>query len=131
MHTPDRPDDRSDTGRRGEELAARLLEASGYTIVHRNLRLPCGELDLVAARPGELRFVEVRTVRTQYLPATTEAVNRTKRRQVARVANAYLCRWPQPGRAVSCDVIGVALPRRGEPQLTWIRDAFGDGGEPM
>lgn len=128
MRSQQDPDARISTGRIGEDLAARHLVDHGYTILHRNLRLPCGELDIVVARAGELRFVEVRTVRTRYLPATTESVNRRKRRQVARVARAYLGRWPQTDVAVSCDVIGVALLEDEAPQLTWIRDAFGEDG---
>ncbi|GMV40873.1 MAG: hypothetical protein AMXMBFR64_25890 [Myxococcales bacterium] len=124
----DRRTQRLDTGRLGEDIAAQHLSERGYQILHRNLRLRIGELDIVAARPGELRFVEVRTVRTSYLASPVESVSVRKRRQVARVAQAYLARWPQPGVLVSCDVIGVRL-HDGEATVEWVRDAFGEGGE--
>lgn len=124
----DRRPPRGETGRLGEEIAARHLTEHGYQIVHRNLRLRAGELDIVAARQGELRFVEVRTVRTPYLSSPVESVSVRKRRQVARVALAYLTRWPQPDVSISCDVIGVRLVGD-EATVEWIRDAFGEGGD--
>lgn len=125
----DHRDARAATGARGESLAARFLRRHGYTILHRNLRLRCGEIDIVATRPGELRFVEVRTVKSNYLTSPAEAVSPKKRRQVARVAQAYI-NTRRPGDVhISCDVIGVRLRSRFRSEIVWIRDAFGADGE--
>jgi putative endonuclease len=131
MKSTDQPDDRGDTGAAGEDIAAALLMRHGYTILHRNLRLPVGELDIVAARRGELRFVEVRTVRSRFLPSPTQSANPRKCRQVARVAEAYLTRWPCEGMAVSCDVVAVRFRRDGGAEVVWVKDAFGAGGAPL
>jgi putative endonuclease len=50
-------------GRRAEELVAARLERSGWRIVGRNVRLPSGELDLVALDGATLVFVEVKAGR--------------------------------------------------------------------
>jgi putative endonuclease len=50
-------------GRRGETLAAEVLQQHGFTIVGQNWRCPEGEVDLIAQRAGEWYFVEVRTRR--------------------------------------------------------------------
>lgn len=122
-------DSRSATGTRGESIAAAFLCRRGYTILHRNLRLRCGEIDIVASRPGELRFVEVRTVRSNYLASPAEAVTPKKRRQVARVAQAYI-NTRRPGDVnISCDVIGVRLRGGFRSDIVWLRDAFGADGE--
>ena len=50
-------------GLRAEQLVATRLERSGWRIVARNVRLPSGELDLVALDDGTLVFVEVKAGR--------------------------------------------------------------------
>src|SRR5262249_38247897 len=54
---------RQTLGRRGEALAAARLQRAGWRIVARNVRLPSGELDLVALEGRTLVFVEVKTAR--------------------------------------------------------------------
>ncbi len=48
-------------GRRGEDLAAAWLQRHGYTILERNWRRRCGELDLIVLLDGEIIGVEVKT----------------------------------------------------------------------
>ncbi len=50
-------------GRRGENLAALLLQSKGYDILARNWRSKAGELDIVARDGARLVFVEVKTRR--------------------------------------------------------------------
>jgi putative endonuclease len=46
----------------GEALACRLLVKNGFEIVERNFWRPCGEIDIVALKNGQVHFVEVKTV---------------------------------------------------------------------
>ena len=46
-------------GRRAEDIVAARLEHAGWRIVARNVRLPSGELDIVALDVDTLVFVEV------------------------------------------------------------------------
>jgi putative endonuclease len=48
-------------GARAEEIVALHLEAAGFAIVARNLRLGFLEIDIVARRAGLVAVVEVRT----------------------------------------------------------------------
>ncbi len=49
-------------GKAGEGYACVFLARKGYKIIERNVRLPAGELDIVArAGDGTLVFVEVKT----------------------------------------------------------------------
>ena len=54
-------DPRRRLGARGEELAARHLEARGYEVVERNFRTRYGELDVVVRDSRFLVFCEVKT----------------------------------------------------------------------
>ena len=47
-------------GRRGEALAAELLEAAGWRILARNFRYRRKEIDLIARRGAVVAFVEVK-----------------------------------------------------------------------
>src|SRR5438270_10010531 len=55
-------DPRRGTGRRGEAVAAKLLERLGYAILERNHRTRTGEIDLIAARDDTLVFCEVKAL---------------------------------------------------------------------
>ena len=50
-------------GKKGEEAACAYLERKGYVICRRNYRCRYGEIDIIAAKGGELSFVEVKTRR--------------------------------------------------------------------
>jgi putative endonuclease len=49
-------------GALGEELACRFLVRHGYSIVERNFRQKCGEIDIIAQKEGILHFIEVKSV---------------------------------------------------------------------
>lgn len=58
------PSSKREVGQLGEDIAAKYLETKGFLIIARNYRKKWGELDLIAKKDGQLRFVEVKaTVR--------------------------------------------------------------------
>jgi putative endonuclease len=102
--------------REGEDLAAAHLERRGYRIVARNARTRFGEIDVIATRPGELVFVEVKTRRVAGGAGTAlDAIDYRKIRQVRRLAAAWLAETPDRPRAeeLRFDVIAVTLDRAG------------------
>jgi putative endonuclease len=88
---PDRP--RTDAQRSGdaaEDDVARRLEADGWTILGRNVRMGRYELDLVAVDPGPppaLVVIEVRWRRTRDFGLPEETVDHRKRTRIR--AGAY------------------------------------------
>jgi putative endonuclease len=100
----------------GEDLAASHLERRGYAIVARNARTRFGEIDVIATRPGELVFVEVKARRVAGGAGTAlDAIDYRKVRQVRRLAAAWLAETPERPRAdeLRFDVIAVTLDRAG------------------
>lgn len=86
-------------GRRAEFWAVLYLRLKFYRIVARNLRLPAGEIDVVAKRGALLVFVEVK-----YRPQMAAARSSIRPRQWQRIEAAagqfvgkrpalQLCRW--------------------------------------
>ena len=104
---------RQGVGRRGEELAARHLGQAGLTVVERNVRMPWGEIDLVAREGDELVFVEVKTRIGDESTAPDEVINLAKLRRLERLAEAYVERLGDPDRAWRVDVVAVVLGRDG------------------
>jgi len=106
-------------GRRGEQLAARLLRELGLDILCRNYRGPHGELDIVARDDGTLCFVEVKTLRRPHRPGRPGAkVGAAKRRNLVRTAKRYLHRLGHPAIPHRYDVVELVLdPATGHPQF--------------
>ena len=77
-------------GRRGEEAAARLLLAKGYTLLARNWRVKAGELDIVARDGAILVFVEVKTRSSVHFANPEDAVDYRKMKHLINAAEAYM-----------------------------------------
>ena len=78
------------TGRMGEEIAARALEKSGYTLLSRNVHTRYGEVDLIAEGEGCICFVEVKTRRRGSAVSPLESITPAKRKRIITSALLYL-----------------------------------------
>jgi putative endonuclease len=77
-------------GRRGEDAAVRLLEACGYDVLARNVRLPGGEIDVIAKDGDVIAFVEVKTRAGKRFGAALGSVDARKRRTLRALAADWL-----------------------------------------
>lgn len=100
-------------GRRGEDLAAAWLQRHGYTILERNWRRPCGELDLIAERDGEIIGVEVKTRSSAAMGEPEEAVTPAKQRKLLLTMQTYLMESGAEQRPYRLDVLAVRLAPNG------------------
>lgn len=116
-------DPRRALGARGEELAARHLEARGYQVVERNYRTRYGELDVVAR---DARFLVICEVKTRIVRdgaglsdvlGPFAAIGPRKQRQVRAMAREWLGQALLEGTRPSelrFDAIGVSFDAAGE-----------------
>ena len=116
-------------GRCAEELVATRLGHAGWRIVGRNVRLPSGELDIVALDGSTLVFVEVKAgragaVRGPERPA--HAVGRRKQVKLRRLAREWIGarRGPSGVAGYRFDVVGVSFGADGLADVDHIRQAF-------
>lgn len=105
-------DRRKRLGGSGEDIAARYLEAKGCVIVARQYRTRLGEVDLIATEPGRVRFVEVKTRRSERFGLPEEAVTRAKVRTIAQVAECFLAERHWQHLAHQIDVVAIQLDER-------------------
>ena len=115
--------ERIELGKAGEDLALRTIKAMGYRKITRNYRCPLGEIDLIAHDGETLVFLEIKTRRTGPTSYAKEAVTPRKRRQISKVALAYM-------KATHCcdvrarfDVVAISL-MGGNPRVEVIKNAF-------
>lgn len=113
----------NNTGYRGEELAARYLEAKGYGIMARNWRVGHRDIDIVAHKGGTVAFVEVKTRRTGAIMEPERAVDARKVRSIAIAANAFLQRYGIDAD-VRFDIVSVTMTPGGECKIDHTEGAF-------
>ena len=117
-------------GRRGEDLAARLLKRQGCRIVARGVRLRGGELDLVAVQGRTIVFVEVKTRRGLGVDESLgESITDQKEQRITRAAYAFLKRHKLLDYPCRFDVITVYWPRGQRPQVRHFPHAFEAAGD--
>ncbi len=99
-------------GRRAETLAALWLRLKGYRILARRVRLPVGEIDLIARKGGVLAFVEVKA-RADFTTAAN-AVTPSSWKRINRAADSWTARWPDL-RALSWRFDLIVIQPRSRP----------------
>ena len=126
-------DPRRALGARGEELAARHLEARGYQVVERNFRTRYGELDVVARDARFLVFCEVKTRVVRDGAGASDVlgpfatIGPRKQRQVRGIAAAWLAAGEERPRSrdLRFDVVAVTVDRAGRlVRLDHLEAAF-------
>ncbi len=116
------------TGIRGETYAYWYLRRHGYTLVARNYMAPGikGEIDLVGYDGTMLAFVEVktRTPSQPDQPKPEEAVNREKRRNLARMARQFLRARRLETAATRFDILAIETRPGARPAIRLHKGAF-------
>lgn len=101
-----RPSSTSAKGRAGEDRAAAFLEARGYRILARNVRLPGGEIDAVCLEDGVLVFVEVKARTGAAYGSALGAVDFRKRATLRSLAADY-AQVVAPHARIRFDVVAL------------------------
>jgi putative endonuclease len=100
-------------GNFGERVAASHLEAKGYEILERNWSVREGEIDIIASKPDELVFVEVRSRRGRSFGTPEESITGRKAAHVRAAAAAYLLEHPDAPDTQRIDVVVLELDAKG------------------
>jgi putative endonuclease len=113
--------DKDVLGRHGEQLAAEYLERAGMRVLDRNWRCAQGELDIVAAERRALVACEVKTRSGTRYGVPLEAISRSKRLRLRRLAIAWVVAHGVLFDEVRVDVIGLLADRSGEFTIEHLR----------
>ncbi|MDP9082153.1 MAG: YraN family protein [Pseudomonadota bacterium] len=124
MTTP-KPETPRQRGAASERLAADYLRAQGLSVLARNLRCKCGELDLVCLDTDVLVIIEVRQRVSADFGGALASVTGRKQRKIICATQYFLQRhaaWR--AMALRFDVLAVEGVPSGEYRLVWLKDAF-------
>jgi putative endonuclease len=117
-------DMRRGVGSAGEDAVAAWYAGAGYRVVSRNWRVREGELDLVAQRPGEVVFCEVKTRRGDAFGTPAEAVNFRKQQRLRTLALRWLAAHDVRASSLRFDVAAVTPNRTSGWDVEVLEDAF-------
>ncbi|MBV8424406.1 MAG: YraN family protein [Candidatus Eremiobacteraeota bacterium] len=104
--------------RGGEDAAVALLVDQGYEIVGRNVRMPGGEIDVVAREGATVVFVEVKARSSDRFGSAVGAVDARKRRTLRKLAAEWMQLFA-PRAFARFDVVAADGAR-----LALYKDAF-------
>ena len=106
----------SQTGALGEDIARKFLERKGFKVIEMNYRKPWGEIDIIALKNNEVRFIEVKAVSgdleslsresNSYRPE--EQIHPAKLKKIVRTAQLYMAH-KEDDREYQIDAVGVIL----------------------
>lgn len=106
-------------GAHAEAAGAAFLEARGLTIVARNWRRRCGEIDIVARDGATLVFVEVRLRRGRSFGGAAASITAAKRSRLIAAAGLYLATL---GHTPDCRFDALLFDSLDDGRVDWLRD---------
>lgn len=118
---------RSDTGKKAEELTANFLRRNGTAVIKRNYRSRYGEIDIIAETEEYIIFVEVRARASGNLVTGAESVTPKKQKRIILTAMDFLSRFYTEAQP-RFDVAEVTVTGDGKGahySLNYIKNAFG------
>ena len=111
-------------GIRGEDAAARHLEAAGWRVLARNYRFGHREIDLIVRRGRTVAFVEVKTRARLVWGHPLLSIDARKRGEIERVARVWLDRHGRAGDEFRFDAIAVYRDDAGALHVEHVEDAW-------
>ena len=112
-------------GSQAERSAAAFLRKAGYKVIARNVRLHCGEIDIVAVDGEVIVIAEVRSTESGDVSRPAESVDFAKQKKLSELALAYLQKHRLLGRTCRFDVLAVSWPAGAkEPVIEHFINAF-------
>jgi putative endonuclease len=113
----------NETGKQGEELAARWLKEHGYELLHRNWRHSHYEIDIVATKGKFLHFVEIKTLNAPTDCFPEASVTKKKFKHLQKAVDEYL--FLNPGHKwIQYDVLSIIIHSGRECEYFLLEDVF-------
>ena len=113
---------KSETGKRGEDLALAWLLEHGFRLRDRNWRSGHKELDLVVESAERVHVVEVKTLTPPLLVRPFEKVDAAKQRRLTAAASQYIAER-RVDKEVQFDIVSVVLDGD-RTEVEYIPEAF-------
>ena len=106
-------------GQQAEDFACDYLITQGLSLITRNYRARCGEIDLIMLDDATLVFIEVRYRKNNRYGGASASVNYKKQQRIRNTAALY-CQKQNCDYPSRFDVCAI----HGNMQINWIKQAF-------
>lgn len=114
--------EKSETGQKGEKLAADFLKNKGYLIREVNWRHRQKEIDIIAEKNNTIIIAEVKCRKAPYLIEPELCVTKAKQKLLIQAANAYVL-YKRIDKEVRFDIISIVIYQSFH-RIEHIEDAF-------
>ncbi len=111
------------TGIKGEQIAVKFLQNSGYSILERNWRHGKKEVDIIAKKDDILIIAEVKTRNNYDFGFPEEAVNTKKQEFLREAAMAYI-EIHRQHTDIRFDIISILLDKEAVKEILHFEAAF-------
>lgn len=100
------------------------LTRAGWTVLDRNFRFGHKEIDIIARQGRLVAFVEVKTRSGLEYGHPLASITFTQRRDIERVASAWVARFGRPGDSYRFDAAAVFRDESGKLRVEYVADAW-------
>ena len=97
-------------GKKGEQIAQKILTKQGFRIIERNFYSRYGEIDIIAQRGEKIHFIEVKSTYGSYNPA--ENFHHSKFCRLMKTIDLYRYKYRIPEDLCQIDLALVNLRDR-------------------
>lgn len=112
-------------GHLGEDLACNYLTSRNYKILERNYHLGRLELDIVAAKNGQIFLLEIKTRSYQQLAGSETLISKAQMANLKKAANRYAALNRINFNLIHFDLILIIIDRqKNSARLKHYRDIF-------
>ncbi len=112
-------------GHLGEDLACNYLTIKGYQILERNYHLGRLELDIVAAKNGQIFLLEIKTRSYRQLVSSEALISKAQMANLKKAANRYAALNRINFNLIHFDLILVVINhQKNSARLKHYRDIF-------
>ncbi len=117
------PLSKKDTGTLYEQQACRFLERQGLFVIDKNVRLKCGELDIIMQDGSCIVFVEVKFRKNIMYGGATSSISTKQQRTLLNTAHLWLVK--QNRSAIHTEFRFDAVIFEGTSNaVNWIKNIF-------
>lgn len=114
-----------DIGTYGEDLSAEYLKRNSYSIISRNFRTRCGEIDIICKKNDLIIFLEIKSRYNYNYGSPIEAITYSKQKQIIKLCKYYIYINNLINYNYRFDVIEVLLNKENNLySINHISDAF-------
>jgi len=92
-------------GKTGEQAAKKFLQNKGFKFIGENIKLFCGEIDLLMQDKNNLVIVEVKTKSSPVFGLASDMITLKKKRKLLQLARALWQKYPK--KIVRIDVVAI------------------------